>query len=305
VLLIGLLAAVSALGEEGAPLRLFEDFESQPLELVRTSIQEEVDVIMSPIGWTFAWKPLSGAAGDVSITLAVVRFNGTCSGQNLSNLPPLRFVLGETHTDAGSILPFADINCDAIRTLLAPGLFKLDQRQRDAVFGRAVGRVVAHELYHIFGNTSRHAARGVGEATYSARELLADEFRFQRYEVQILRAKLIPVMLQVDDWLHESTAPRGYSVFVKSGCNGCHGLHGESTRWAHELQDAGQVYTSARLSTLLKSGSSEMYRRAAGLNVMWPRLGAGDIEDLAWFLQNLFRGRASRGNSQHVSGGGS
>jgi hypothetical protein len=53
--------------------------------------------------------------------------------------------------------------------------------------GRALGRVLAHELYHIFANTTRHAADGVGKPAYSVADLLSADFRFARREALAMR----------------------------------------------------------------------------------------------------------------------
>ena len=59
------------------------------------------------------------------------------------------------------------IGADADRTLLRVHVPRL---------GRALGRVLAHELYHIFANTTKHARAGIAKSCYTAPELLADEF---------------------------------------------------------------------------------------------------------------------------------
>ena len=296
VLLIGTLAALSMFGAEAVPFRIYETFQNEPSQQVRESIREEADTIIAPTGWAFVWRPLDSAPGEVSVRLAVLTFTGTCSTLNLPTPLPFRSVLGATQISDGNLLPFADIHCDAIRAMLTPGLSKLDPRRRDTVFGRAVGRVVAHELYHIFGNTLDHAPKGVGEANYSPGDLLSDGFRFQPHEVKVLRNKLLPALLEYDDWLRDSTTRPGYSVFVKSGCYGCHGFRGEGTQWGPQLQDAGRVYDAARLSAHLKNGKSEMKRRAEELNLMWPRLSTADVKALAAFLQRLFEDSTLRAN---------
>jgi hypothetical protein len=67
------------------------------------------------------------------------------------------------------------------------GLMALDRDGREGAFGRAVGRVLAHEIYHIFANTVRHGSAGVGKAAYTVRELLCDCFQFEERESQALR----------------------------------------------------------------------------------------------------------------------
>jgi hypothetical protein len=58
---------------------------------------------------------------------------------------------------------------------------------RDEAFGRALGRVVAHELYHVLARTLRHGVVGVAKACYSPVELTAVRFQFEPREVELLR----------------------------------------------------------------------------------------------------------------------
>ena len=96
--------------------------------------------------------------------------------------------LGWTHLSDGVILPFSDIDCDGIRRFVQSGLLRVDTRNQEETYGRAVGRVLAHELYHVFANTPHHGTQGVAKAAYTARELLSKVFHFERGEFQALRA---------------------------------------------------------------------------------------------------------------------
>ena len=53
--------------------------------------------------------------------------------------------------------------------------------------GRAMGRVLAHELYHIFGETRKHGSSGVASAYHTRGELLAPEFNFSERESEMFR----------------------------------------------------------------------------------------------------------------------
>ncbi len=55
------------------------------------------------------------------------------------------------------------------------------------MYGRAVGRVLAHELYHIFANTQHHGS-GVGKAAYTVDNLLGTVFQFDEKESAALLA---------------------------------------------------------------------------------------------------------------------
>jgi hypothetical protein len=176
--------------QEPVPVTLYTKFEHQVPPAVLAAIQQELAAIMEPIGIHFDWRSLSQANGsEVSVELAVITFKGTCSTSNLSAQFSNPGALGWTHVSDGVILPFSDVDCDRIRVFLQRELLNLDPAIRGALFGRAVGRVLAHELYHIFANTSRHGSCGVGKAAYTVEELLSDDFRFEDRETRMLRAR--------------------------------------------------------------------------------------------------------------------
>ena len=55
------------------------------------------------------------------------------------------------------------------------------------IMGRAMARVVAHELYHMLTGSTAHARSGIARAEYSRDDLTADEFLFCEKEVGWVR----------------------------------------------------------------------------------------------------------------------
>lgn len=172
---------------------LYADFQHEPSTAVRAVIQDELAAIMVPIGPTLEWRSLAENKGDERWTmLVVVHFKGKCDLSDLSTYPPYPWILGRTHLSDGAIIPFSDIYCGAIRAFLAPSLVSMDEQSRTFVFGRAIGRVLAHELYHVLAGTKHHGSSGLGEAFYTPRELVADDFQFQDQEIQRVRLAIAP-----------------------------------------------------------------------------------------------------------------
>ena len=181
-----LLAASPAFGGQGAtlaPIALYAQFEQKPPADVLSAMQTELASIMAPMGLRFSWRDLSAArSSEVSVELAVVTFKGACDASHLSVRGFHATALGWTHVSDGTILPFADIDCEGVRAFLQSGLMSTRGSQRDELYGRALGRVLAHELYHIFANTPHHGAGGVGKAAYTVDNLLEDDFQFGEKE---------------------------------------------------------------------------------------------------------------------------
>ncbi len=144
---------------------------------VLQAMESEADAALAPSGITLVWKlghELDGSA--VSGQLALVHLRGQC-------LPgiPVRTVsspLGQTHIVDGQVLPIADVFCDAVRKLIDRDLRVAASEDRDKLLGRAIGRVTAHELYHILLRTASHSHEGLARFAQSAAELLAPRNSF-------------------------------------------------------------------------------------------------------------------------------
>ena len=171
-----------------APITLYTQFQQAPPEGVLQALRDEVEAIMAPIGLRFEWRDLSKTQGhEVSAELAVVTFKGRCDTVGLTTRSKYEGALGWTHVSDGQILPFTDISCDRVREFAQSGLLTFRMENREEKYGRALGRVLAHELYHIFANTTRHGSVGVAKESYSVTDLLTDDFQFQAKESHLLQ----------------------------------------------------------------------------------------------------------------------
>ena len=175
------------------PFRIYTVYEREPSASIQTLVREEVDKILTPLGWDFDWKSLYRDTGLVSIRQATLYFKGECSTSNLTEYPSFPFTLGRTQLSMRHhIAPFASIYCDAIRAHVAHELLPQRPADRDAAFGRAVARVIAHELYHILCNTAAHASKGLRKATLNPHELTAeDSLYFQKNEAEKLHMQAV------------------------------------------------------------------------------------------------------------------
>jgi hypothetical protein len=189
-----LLAALPIFGgqpQAPGPVTLYTQFQKDPTAGLLASMQDELEVIMTPAGLHFDWYPLADAGGRVSSQLAVIHFNGACNAANLRPDAGYPGPLGWTHVSDGDILPFIDVNCDGIRLFLQHDLIEVPAAEREEALGRALARVVAHELYHLLANTTAHRGRGIGKAAYSVGDLLSKIFQFDKKECASLRLRSV------------------------------------------------------------------------------------------------------------------
>ena len=172
-----------------APIVLYAQFQQEPPPRVFDALKAEVDSVMAPTDLRFTWRTVAANVGnEAAVELAVITFKGMCDVAGLAPHNSKSGPLGWTHITDAVILPFAGIDCQAIRSFIQKQLLTMGVEDREAAYGRAIGRVVAHELYHIFANTTRHGSRGLGKAAYSVQDLLSPTFQFEAGESLALKA---------------------------------------------------------------------------------------------------------------------
>ena len=195
------LAVLPACGEQReatiASIALYTQFQQNPPQAVLEALQDELESLMSPMGMHFDWRSLNAArSNEVAVELAVLTFKGRCDVTGLQPRLTGPGALGWTHVSDGVILPFSEVDCDRIRGFVQRELLTLHPEEREEVFGRALGRVVAHELYHIFANTGRHGSCGVGKGAFTVQELVGDDFEFEAQEFIALRTSKVRAALE-------------------------------------------------------------------------------------------------------------
>jgi cytochrome c551/c552 len=283
------LAALPALGQAAvAPVVIFTHFQPQPSPLVFDSIRREVASIMAPLGFPFEWRPLdSPRDSEGARQLAVVTFRGNCSTANLLVPMTISGPLGITHISSGEVIPFAEVDCDRIRTFLRRNLMRTDGRHRESVFGRAIGRVLAHELFHVFAGTARHGSGGVAEPAFTEQDLMSDRFQLETREFRILRAHLKEARKQ-NSRIRSATSPlAGRFIFQENGCADCHGTLGEGTQSAPTLRVAHKLVDEKTFHAKLVQGAMRLSTQAKAPRLAAPALDEDEIADVLSFLNGL------------------
>lgn len=181
-----------------APVTLFTQFEQEHSPAVIEVMKTELAAIMDPIGLNFEWRSIEGSPSDRSaVELVVVAFKGSCRMEEVLGVRGNEAgALGWTHTSDGVVLPFSDIDCDGIRRFIGRQVAHDSLHEREMLLGRAVGRVLAHELYHVFAHTKQHGNRGVAKPFYTASELVSDRFLLEQKETRALRTLALPALIR-------------------------------------------------------------------------------------------------------------
>jgi len=173
-------------------ITVFVDFEQEPSPPSVAQMKDEVASILKPSGLTLNWLSLNSRADSESFPdLIVLKFKGSCQVHNPaldSELGPAieGSALATTVVSDGKVLPFTDVKCNEIRKYLLSDMAGYRQAKQEQIYGKALGRVVAHEMYHIFAATEEHGRDGVARAFHTRRDLTNKEFRFTPKETATL-----------------------------------------------------------------------------------------------------------------------
>jgi hypothetical protein len=158
-------------------------------------MRRELETLLSTAGYKVEWKVLGNPSGADQSVLAVVELRGSCRAPaaNTSVKPVENGAsLASTAVEGDKVLPFTWINCETLTQLLAPRLAKAEPGRRDFLYGRAMGRVLAHELYHLLANKREHTGSGVGKASFSASDILGEHFSFEGSTLPRVRPGVSP-----------------------------------------------------------------------------------------------------------------
>jgi hypothetical protein len=176
---------------------VFLDFDSIPGKKSVEIMKKEVDLLLKPSGVSVDWRLAGENQGNESFGgLVVLKFKGKCKVEAWQQDPAVRgqtTTLGATEVSDGHVSPFSEVKCDAVNQALSYLPSDANQTDRQRAFGLAMGRVVAHELYHILARTTGHAARGLAKAAESLQDLVSSQsMPFRAEDSEAIRKGLNP-----------------------------------------------------------------------------------------------------------------
>jgi hypothetical protein len=149
-------------------------------------MKQELGSILKDSGIQVDWRARDHVSSSESFAnLVVVKFRGMCRmypAYQDGDRGPLAF----THTSDGAILPFSEVQCDRVRSSLRGAMSGKDYARSDVVFGRAIARVLAHELYHVLAGTESHSGKGVAQRALSGEQLVSDQLELNPDELDLM-----------------------------------------------------------------------------------------------------------------------
>ena len=179
----------SASGEEipsSQTLAVLFKFERPYAKRAMAETEHELNLLTKGAAMRLEWHDRGGPRSNSSFpNILVLDFLGDCDPRSARTIDgPLDGWLARMHVSDGVVLPFGEVNCDLVRALLSeqtPG-----SKPNDVVFGRAIARVLAHELLHFITNTTEHSVRGFAKPSFSRKDLVFNGLKLDRRELDRL-----------------------------------------------------------------------------------------------------------------------
>jgi hypothetical protein len=187
LLTASVLPAVAMPPGTGADVTVIVNFQNTYSVPAVKAMEREVEQILKTTGISIDWRTRAEAADTTFNDLVVMTFKGSCV---FSPMPVVYDELGPyaiTRTTGGEVQPFGEVDCDHVVSSMHTAMTGEDYGKADLLLGRALGRVVAHELVHMLTKSKQHGREGVERAALSARQLIAESLPLSAFDINRLQ----------------------------------------------------------------------------------------------------------------------
>jgi hypothetical protein len=166
------------------------DFKGPHSSGATIEMQTEAASILREANVSLSWRPLAAAYNHTYRELVVMSFKGSCE---LAPNAPIYDEPGPyayTRIADGKVLPFGEVDCTRVVSSVRRAMISERFAWPDYVLGRALGRVVAHELVHMLTRSVHHGSHGVTQASLSGRQLIGGPLRLEKDDILKLQERL-------------------------------------------------------------------------------------------------------------------
>jgi hypothetical protein len=178
------LAVPSAFGEG---ITIVLDFQGPRSEHSIAEMKREFAGIMKASALKFDFRSRAQASQEALTDLLVVRFTGKCVLEPAGYLYDERGPMAFTYSTDGIVQPFSEVACDKVTSTIRSAMSGGDFAKSDLLLGRALGRVLAHEVMHILSKSGTHGQTGVAKTALSGRQLIAPELLLDPEDLERIR----------------------------------------------------------------------------------------------------------------------
>jgi hypothetical protein len=179
-----LLACIATIPAVARDLTVLLDIEQKHSQRALTEMRKELATVFKPTNLNIDVRLRQEMKPQETFNdVVLVKLKGTCKMQNFARLLDERGPFAWTHTVDGKILPFSEVACDHIARSIQQAMMGGDHVDRDRLLGRALARVLAHEIVHMVGQCADHSNAGVFRHALSGRQLIADKLELDPQDI--------------------------------------------------------------------------------------------------------------------------
>ena len=172
------------------PVTILLDFDKPHSQTSLQAMETEVSSLMKATGVAVVWQLKSELPPNAEFAeLLVIKLTGYCMTETVPMPMDERGPLAFAHSSDGEVLPFGEVECDRVKTALRRFLVGRDNSAKDVVLGVALGRVLAHEMYHMLADDRKHTKSGLTRESLTAEELTAAHLDLAERAVEEMRRK--------------------------------------------------------------------------------------------------------------------
>jgi hypothetical protein len=169
------MAALFAALVYGEGITIVLDFDGPHSEKTVAEMKREFEGIVKNTPIKVGWSTRQQAQREAVPNLIVVRFKGKCVLDPVPYLFDERGPMAFTYSTSGVVQPFSEVACERVTTAVRSAMFGGDFGKADLLLGRALGRVLAHEVVHMMTASGTHGREGIARHSLSGNDLIAPE----------------------------------------------------------------------------------------------------------------------------------
>jgi len=163
------------------------DFKGPHSRVSLKEMERESDLILRSSGVQLDWRILGADPTSSHGDLVIMAFNGACKYEPAAPIYDELGPLAMTHTVDGEVQPFGEVDCDRVVSSASNAMSGSDYARADLLIGRAMGRVVAHELVHMLTKSGQHGTEGVEKPALSGKQLIAATLPLSAFDIDRLK----------------------------------------------------------------------------------------------------------------------
>jgi hypothetical protein len=166
------------------------DFQGPRSEIAVTEMKREFAGIMKDSVVRFDFRSRAQVYEDAPTDLVIVKFTGKCVLEPAGYLYDERGPMAFTYSTDGVVQPFSSVACDRVTSAILPAMAGGDFAKADILLGRALGRVLAHEMVHMLSKSGAHARAGVSKTALSGAQLIGPQLRLDSADLERMHVRI-------------------------------------------------------------------------------------------------------------------